>query len=46
LLLLSTLLEMFFEEDGTAGIGGKRARRGQKDIAGAVLHLDPTPEKG
>jgi hypothetical protein len=46
LFLLSTLFEMFFEEDGTAGIGGKRASRGQKDIAGAVLHLDPTPEKG
>jgi hypothetical protein len=46
LFLLPTLFEMFFEEDGTAGIGDKSARRGQKDIAGAVLHLDPAPEKG
>src|SRR6266481_5551776 len=46
LFLLSALFEMFFEEDGTAGIGGKRAGRGQKDIAGAVLHLDPAPQKG
>lgn len=46
LFLMSVLFEMFFEEDGTAGIGGKRAGRGQKDIAGAVLHLDPAPEKG
>ena len=46
LFLVSTLFEMFFEEDGTAGIGGKRASCGQKDIAGAVLHLDPTPQKG
>jgi len=46
LFLLPTLFEMFFEEDGTPGIRGKRAGRGQKNIAGAVLHLDPTPEKG
>jgi hypothetical protein len=46
LLLLPTLFEMLFEEDGAAGIGDKGARSGQKDITGAVLHLDPAPEKG
>jgi len=46
MLVLSALLEILFEEDGTAGIGDKRARGGQKDIAGAILHLHATPEKG
>jgi hypothetical protein len=46
LLLLAMLFEMLFEENGAAGIGRKSARRGQKDIAGAILHLDPAPEKG
>lgn len=44
-LLLSALFEMLFEEDGTAGIGDENAGGGQKDIAGAILHLDSTPEK-
>src|SRR5258708_13210084 len=45
LLLVSTLFEMFFEEDGTAVIGGKRASCGQKDIGGAVLQPHPPPQK-
>ena len=44
-LLLSALFEMLFEEDGTAGIGDENAGGGQKDIAGAILHLHSTPEK-
>jgi hypothetical protein len=44
-LLLSALFEMLFEEDGTAGIGDESARSGQKDIAGAILHLHSTPKK-
>ena len=46
MLVLSALLEILFEENGTAGISDKRARGGQKDIAGAILHLHATPEKG
>ena len=46
MLVLAALLEILFEEDGAAGIGDKRARSGQKDIAGAILHLNPAPEKG
>jgi len=45
MLLLSALFEMLFEEDGTAGIGDESAGGRQKDIAGAILHLDSTPEK-
>ncbi len=42
---LAVLLEMLLEEDGAAGIGDECAGCGQKDIAGAILHLNPTPEK-
>src|SRR6266849_4207971 len=45
-LVLSALLEILFEEDGTAGIGDESAGGRQKDIAGAILHLNSTPEKG
>jgi hypothetical protein len=45
-LVLSALFEILFEEDGTAGIGDESARSGQEDIAGAILHLNATPEKG
>jgi hypothetical protein len=45
-LVLSALLEILFEENGAAGIGHESAGRGQKDIAGAILHLHATPEKG
>jgi hypothetical protein len=44
--MLSALLEILFEKDRTAGIGHECPRGGQKDIAGAILHLDATPEKG
>jgi hypothetical protein len=44
-LVLSALLEILFEEDGTAGIGDESARGGQKDIADAILHLHAAPEK-
>jgi hypothetical protein len=43
--VLSALLEILFEEDGTSGIGDESAGGGQKDIAGAILHLHATPEK-
>ena len=46
MLVLAALLEILFEEDGAAGIGDEDARSGQKDIAGAVLHLYTTPQKG
>jgi len=45
-LVLSALLETLFEEDGTAGIGYESAGSRQEDIAGAILHLNSTPEKG
>ncbi len=45
-LVLAALLEVLLQEDGAAGIGDKSAGSGQKDIAGAVLHLHTTPEKG
>ena len=44
--VLSALLEILFQKDGAAGIGDKSAGGGQKDIAGAILHLHATPEKG
>jgi len=42
LLLLS---EVFLEEDGLAGIGRERARRGQHHTARAIVHLDPATEQ-
>jgi hypothetical protein len=45
-LVLSALLEILFQENGTAGIGDQRAGGRQQDIAGAILHLHATPEKG
>lgn len=46
MLLLAPLQKMLLEKNGTAGISHKCARRRQNGIAGAVLHLDPVPEKG
>jgi hypothetical protein len=46
LLFLAALLEMLFKEDRTAGISHKCARCREKDIAGAILHLNPAPEEG
>jgi hypothetical protein len=46
MLVLAALFELLFEKDGAAGIGDKGAGSGQKDIAGAILHLNPAPEKG
>jgi hypothetical protein len=45
-LVLATLLEVLLEENGTTGIGDESAGSGQKDIAGAILHLHTAPEKG
>jgi hypothetical protein len=45
MLMLAVLLEMLFEEDGATGIGDECARGGQKDVAGAILHLHAAPEK-
>jgi hypothetical protein len=45
-LVLAALFELLFEEDRTAGIGDESAGGRQKDIAGAILHLNPAPEKG
>ena len=42
-LLLALLFEMLLQKDGPAGIGHKGARGGQKNIAGAILHLDFAP---
>ena len=46
MLLLAVQFEVLLEKDGAAGISHKGAGSRQKNIAGAVLHLDPTPEKG
>jgi len=44
--MLPALLEMLLEKDGTAGIGNENAGSGQKNIASAILHFHPTPQKG
>ena len=44
--VLAALLEVLFKENGAAGIGDKGAGGGQKDIAGAILHLNPAPQIG
>jgi hypothetical protein len=43
MLVLAALLEILLEEDGAAGIGNEDAGSGQKDIAGAILHLHTAP---
>ena len=45
MFVLAALLEILFEEDGTAGVRDENAGGGQNDIGGAVLHLHTTPEK-
>ena len=44
--VLATLLEILFEEDGTAGIRDENSGRRQKNVAGAILHFHTTPEIG
>src|SRR6266581_3737171 len=44
--VLAALLEVLFKEDGATGIGDKRAGGGQKNIASAILHLNPAPQIG
>jgi hypothetical protein len=44
--MLAALLEILFQENGPARISHKRAGSGQQDIAGAILHLHTTAEKG
>ena len=44
--VLAALLEVLFKENGATGIGDKGAGGGQKDIAGAILHLNPAPQIG
>src|SRR6266705_1001205 len=46
MFVLAALLEILFEEDGAAGICHEGAGGGQKDVAGAILHLYATPEIG
>jgi hypothetical protein len=46
LLHLAVLLQVLFEKDRTARVGYKRSGSRQEDVAGAVMHLDPAPEKG
>jgi hypothetical protein len=43
--LRATLLETLLEKDGAARIRYKRAGRRQKDVSGAVLHLNPAPKE-
>ena len=45
MLVLTTLHEILFEENGAAGVGNEDTRCGQEDIAGAILHLNPASEK-
>ena len=44
--VLAALLEILFEENGTARIGDENAGSGQKNIASAILHFHTSPEKG
>lgn len=44
--VFAALLEILFEEYGTAGIGDENAGSGQKNIASAILHFHTTTEKG
>ncbi len=46
MLMLAALFEILLEEDGAAGISDEDAGSGQKDIAGAILHLHTAPQKG
>src|SRR5882757_147872 len=41
--VLSALLKVLFEKDGTAGIGDESAGGRQENITGAILHLHATP---
>ena len=45
MLVLAALLEILFEENRASGIGDEDAGSRQKDIAGAILHLNAAPEK-
>ena len=42
---LLPLSEVFLEEDGLAGIGRERTRRGQQHAPRAIVHLDPAAEQ-
>ena len=44
--MLAALLEILFEEDGTAGIGDENTGSRQKNIPSAILHFHTSPEKG
>jgi hypothetical protein len=44
-LVLPALLEILLQKDRPPGIRHKNPRGGQKDLAGAILHLYVTPEK-
>lgn len=44
--VLTTLLEILFKKDGTAGIGDENTRSRQKNIPCAILHFHTSPEKG
>jgi len=46
MLMLAALFEILLEEDGAAGISDEDAGSGQKDIAGAILHLHTATQKG
>ena len=42
---LAALFDVLLKENGAAGIGGKKARGRQEDIAHAILHGDPATQK-
>lgn len=46
MLVLPALLDALFQKDRASGIRHKQAGSGQKDIPGAVLHLNFVPEEG
>jgi hypothetical protein len=46
MLHLTALLRMLFKENRAARIGYKHSRSRIKIVAGAVMHLDPAPQKG
>ena len=45
MLVLALLHEALFEEDRATGVGHKGTGSRQKDISGAILHLNPASEK-
>jgi len=46
ILFLAALDRVLLKEDRSARVGNERARSRQENITGAVVYLDPAPQKG